>query len=129
MEVPPGLLFNLPPVSFKKFLHFSFKTVENFLPFKTLIPRAKEVRRKPDPQAVRTCESRGSPGGWSGLEVTDILYIVGKRIYRKTVFRYLNNISISRLGDSVNVNFLARYLNFAKIRAKQISRNFLKSRK
>ena len=69
------LLFKLPPVSLKpikKFLHFSFKTAENFSNSKPRPPGRRKLDENPTSKAARTCESRGSPGGgWSGLDLTD----------------------------------------------------------
>ena len=56
------LLFKLSSVSLKqieKFLHFSFKSVENFSNSKSRPPQAKKAGRKLDPSGSETCESLG----------------------------------------------------------------------
>ena len=51
-----------------KFLHFSFKTVENFSNLKPRTPRAKEVGRKPDPPGSENVRiSWGRPGVGVGI--------------------------------------------------------------
>ena len=60
------LLFKPPLVSFKqieKFLHFSFKTVENLSNSKPQPPGQRKLVENPTPWAVRTCESPGVAQG------------------------------------------------------------------
>ena len=53
----------MPPVSFEKLLHFSFKSVENSL------------IQNPEPLGSENVRIPGvRPGGWSGLELIDTLH-------------------------------------------------------
>ena len=68
------LLFKLPPVSLKqieRFLHFSFKTAENFTDSNPH-PSGKESWAKTRPPGSENLRiPRGRQGGWSGLKLTD----------------------------------------------------------
>ena len=63
---------NHKSLEIEKFMHMSFRTVENFSNSIPQSPGQRKLGKDPTPGVVRTCESWGLPGeGWSGLELTD----------------------------------------------------------
>ena len=57
--------------SLEKFLHFSYKTVENFSSSKPRPPEQRNLGENPTPLGSENV--RVAWGGWSGLELTDTL--------------------------------------------------------
>ena len=83
------MLFKLPPVSLnqiEKFLHISFRTVENFSTSKPRPPGQRKLDENPTPGEVRTCESRGVAQGEDGQAWNWLIH----KIYKCLLWPFCN---------------------------------------